>query len=243
MLPDLSLARWLLGMVCAFSIGLAKTGMPGFGILAIPLMLFTVGDARQSAGWLLPIMCTADVFAILYWRRHAAASRLFSLAPWVLTGMAGGALALAMKERILRRVVGGCVLTMLTLFLARRLRPQAFASPAHPAPYGLLAGFASTVANAAGPVMNLYLLSKRLPKEEFLATGAWFFFVMNLAKVPIYAGHGLISGRSLAFDAVMIPATLTGAFAGRWLALRIPTYVFEWVVIAFTAAATFLLFR
>ena len=40
--------------------------------------------------------------------------------------------------------------------------------------------------------MNLYLLARRLPKHEFVATGAWFFFVVNLLKLPIYAFHGLI---------------------------------------------------
>ncbi|MEX2300823.1 MAG: hypothetical protein WD733_07805, partial [Bryobacterales bacterium] len=68
--------------------------MPGVGILAIPLMVLTVGDARLSAGWLLPILCTADVFAVIYWPRQAAEGRLFSLIPLVLIGKAGRADAL-----------------------------------------------------------------------------------------------------------------------------------------------------
>ena len=81
----------MLGAACAFFAGIAKTGLPGIGILIVPLMVLVVGDARQSAGWLLPVLCSADVFAVLYWRRHPAAKRLFALAPWVLAGMAGGA--------------------------------------------------------------------------------------------------------------------------------------------------------
>ena len=107
----------------------------------------------------------------------------------------------------------------------------------------MAAGFATTVANAAGPVMNLYLLTKQLPKEEFIATGAWFFFVINLAKIPIYAWHGLFSRTSLIFDAVLVPAVLLGALAGRWLLGRIPPNVFEALVIMMTAASTILLFR
>jgi uncharacterized protein len=216
--------------------------MPGLGILAIPLMVIAVGDAKLSAGWLLPILCVADLFAIYYWRKHAAANRLFSLAPGVLLGVAGGAIALSQPERILRPLVGGIVLAMLIIYLVRRWRANSIPS-AHPLPYGIVAGFATTVANAAGPVMNLYLLSKRLPKEDFVATGAWFFFFINILKVPVYAYHGLFSKTSLLFGVCLFPSVLAGALAGRWLIDRIPTRVFEIAVIVLTAASTALLFR
>lgn len=241
-MPQLELWRWATGALCAFFIGLAKTGMPGLGILAIPLMIITVGDARQSAGWLLPILCSADLFAIYYWRRHAAAGRLFQLMPWVLAGLAAGAVALALPEGILRPMVAGIILLMLGIYLWRRYRATGIPT-AHPIPYGIAAGFSTTVANAAGPVMNLYLLSQRLPKEEFVATGAWFFFFVNLLKIPVYAWHGLFSRQSLVFDACLVPAVLAGAVAGRWLLHRIPPRVFEAAVIILTAVSTLLLFR
>lgn len=243
-MPALSPYQWLLGVFCAFSVGVAKTGVPGLGILVVPLMVLTVGDARLSAGWLLPVLCLADLFAVFYWRRHAAAHRLFSLLPWVVAGMAAGAAALNLEERILRPMVGVIVAAMLLAYLRRRLmRPEAFSVPPHGAPYGVTAGFATTVANAAGPVMNLYLLSRRLPKEEFIATGAWFFFLINLTKIPIYLWHGLIGPKSLAFDAAVAPAVLAGALTGRWLVDRMNPKVFEGLVLAMTVAATLLLFR
>jgi hypothetical protein len=241
--PELAPWQWAVGAVCAFFVGVSKTGVPGLGILVIPLMVLTVGDARQSAGWLLPVLCTADAFAVYYWRRNTAARRMFSLAPWVLAGMALGAAALGLSERVLRPMVGVIVLVMLALYLRRRLRAHEVGVPVHGAPYGVAAGFATTVANAAGPVMSLYLLSKRLSKEDFVATGAWFFFVINLTKVPIYLWHGLIGARSLAFDAMMVPAVLAGALTGRWLVFRIPQKLFETLVVALTAASTLLLFR
>jgi hypothetical protein len=241
-MPQLAPWQWALGAFCSFMVGVAKTGVPGVGILAIPLMVLTVGDARLSAGWLLPILCTADVFAVIYWRRHAAVGRLFSLVPWVLVGMAAGAAALSLSERVLRPSIAVIVLLMLAAYLWRRWRPQQGVS-SHAAPYGVAAGFATTVANAAGPVMNLYLLSKRLPKEEFVATGAWFFFIVNLTKVPIYIWYELFSARSLAFNALMAPAVLAGALTGRWIIHHIPQRVFEALVIVLTAISTLLLFR
>jgi uncharacterized membrane protein YfcA len=132
---------------------------------------------------------------------------------------------------------------MLIAYLYRRARPNAAAKGAHAAPYGVAAGFATTVANAAGPVMNIYLLRKRLPKEEFIAMGAWFFFLVNLSKVPIYAYHGMFTAQSLAFGAMTAPAVLAGSVTGRWLVDRIPARIFELIVVTFTAGATILLFR
>ena len=242
-MPQLAIWQWALGAFCAFMVGVAKTGVPGLGILVIPLMVLTVGDARQSAGWLLPVLCIADLFAVYYWRRHAAAGRLFALAPWVVGGMAMGAVALSLNERVLRPVVGGLVLLMLAAYLWRRLRPELSNIGTHAAPYGIIAGFATTVAHAAGPVMNLYLLSKKLPKEEFVATGAWFFFIINLTKLPIYVWHGLIGKPSLTFDAMMAPAVLVGALTGKWVLQHIEPKVFEILVIVLTAISTLLLLK
>jgi hypothetical protein len=230
-------------MICAALVGVSKTGVPGLGILVVPLMVLVVGDARLSAAWLLPVLCIADVFAIYYWRRHAAAWKLFALAPWVLLGMAAGAAALGLSERVLRPVVGTIVLLMLLAYLYRRARPDAGAGSSHAPPYGVAAGFATTVANAAGPVMNIYLLRKKLPKEEFIAMGAWFFFLVNLSKVPIYTYHGMFTAQSLTFNALTAPAVFAGSLTGRWLVNRIPARLFELIIVSLTVVATILLFR
>lgn len=229
-----------IGAAIGIMVGVSKTGVPGLGTVVVPLMVVAVGDARQAAAWLLPMLSVADLFAVWYWRRHAEARALFSLAPWVAIGMAGGAAALALDERVLRVAVGTIVMAMLAAHLWRARKPESH--PAHSAPYGITAGFATTVANAAGPAMSLFLLSRRLPKEAFVATGAWFFFVVNLTKAPIYVAHGLFSTRSLVFDALMIPAVLAGALAGRRLVQCMPQRLFETLVTALTAASTVLMF-
>ena len=240
-MPELFWWQWALGALCAANVGMAKTGVPGMGVMVVPLMVLTVGDARQSAGWLLPVLCVADVIALFYWRKHAAAGKLFSLAPWVAVGIIGGAFTLSMNEHFLRRLVGVIIALMLVANLWRRFSKTAV--EAHPLAYGVAAGYSTTVANAAEPVMNLYLLSKKLPKEEFVATGAWFFFCVNLSKVPIYAYHGLFSRKSLLFDAAMIPAIVGGAMLGRIVLHKISPRVFENSVIVLTLISTFLLFR
>ena len=93
-MPELHTWQWLLGALCAFFVGVAKTGVPGLGAMVVPLMVLAIGDARLSAGYLLPVLITADLFAVYYWRKHASAWKLFSLAPWVLLGLAAGSFAL-----------------------------------------------------------------------------------------------------------------------------------------------------
>jgi len=240
--------RFALAAVAGLLVGVAKTGVPGFGILAVPLMVLAVGDARHSAGWLLPLLCLADLFAVAAYRRHADARRLFDLLPWVLGGIALGFVTLAAPERVLRVLVAAIVIVMIGLRWWRGRRSSAGDAPPPPrdlwwqaAGYGVSAGFATTVANAAGPVMNLYLLARRLPKQEFVATGAWFFFVVNLLKLPIYGWHGLIDRRSLMFDLALAPAVIAGALLGRALLRRLPQSLFDRLVMALTVCAAALL--
>jgi uncharacterized protein len=250
----------VLAAAAALMVGTAKTGVPGFGTLAVPLMVLAVGDARLAAGWLLPLLCVADVFAVMFYLRQAYARRLMVLLPWVLGGMALGAVALSAPERLLRPTVAVVVLVMIgvrwvrsrgALFSDSRGRNADAAGAARPATtrsrsgtaiYGASAGFATTIANAAGPIMSLYLLGQRLPKDEFVGTGVWFFLIVNLCKVPVYAGHGLITARSLAFDAALLPALVAGAVLGRVLLRRLPQGIFERVVLALTVVAAALLF-
>jgi len=242
-LPELAPWQWVVGTVAAVLVGVAKTGVPGFGILAVPLMVLAVGDARHSAGWLLPLLCVADVLAVAIYRRRAYAHSLLVLLPWVLVGMAAGALALDAPERVLRPTVAVIVVAMI-LFRWWRTRHPSDVQPTrwHAVSYGGAAGFATTIANAAGPIMNLYLLARRLPKDEFVGTGAWFFLIVNLCKLPVYVGHGLISGPSLAFDGLLVPGVIAGAGLGRWLIGRMRQKTFEGLVLALTVLAAALLF-
>src|SRR5688572_7051807 len=240
-MPDLEIWQWLLGGFGAFTLGAAKSGLPGGGVLAIPMMVLVVGSARYAAAWTAPILSTGDVFAVFYWRRHAEARQLLSLIPWVVFGGIGGAIALSLDEHLLRRMVATIIAVMLILFVLQRrgflsqLSRGAWA-------YGIAAGFSTVVANAAGPIMNMYLLTRRMSKEQFVATGAWFFFVVNIAKVPIYMWYGLFSIESLIFDALMAPLVIAGGFAGLWLIHRVPQHVFEWLVIVLTSVSLYFLF-
>ncbi len=242
--------QWALGVFCAFLTGVAKTGAPGLGILVVPLMLYVVADPDRSTGATLGLLCAADCFAVAYYRRHAQWDRLLRLSPWVGIGLAGGLAALAAFDRFhvgqtaLARLIGVIVLIMIVVHLLRRRSggdevPQAWWVAAL---FGVAAGFATTIANAAGPIMNLYLLSMALPKAEFMGTGAWFFFIINLAKVPLFVGNGRIDWETMRFDLWLLPAIVIGALTGRRLFAKVPQRLFEGIVLALATLATLALF-
>ncbi|WEB45926.1 sulfite exporter TauE/SafE family protein [Streptomyces yunnanensis] len=109
--------------------------------------------------------------------------------------------------------------------------------------FGLVAGFATMVANAGGPAMSLYLLSSGFGVLGFLGTGAWFFLIVNLVKVPFSVGLGLITADGLALDGLLALAVVVGAGVGRALVHRIDQGVFERLVLVFTALASVDLLR
>jgi uncharacterized membrane protein YfcA len=99
------------------------------------------------------------------------------------------------------------------------------------------------IGNAAGPVMALYLLSMRLPKNSYIGTGAWFFFIVNLSKVPLHIwSWKTITANSFTLDLLMIPAIAAGAFLGIWLVKLLPEKVFRIIVISTTLLSAFFLF-
>ncbi|MFM2092192.1 MAG: hypothetical protein RLZZ127_2681 [Planctomycetota bacterium] len=245
-MPELAPGAWALLVLGALLVGMSKTGVPGLGILVVTIAAHALGgNVQASAGIVLPLLCVADLVGVVIYRRHAEARALWSLVPWVLAGMALGAAALAVDTAVLRRVVAAVILLMVALQLLRARLPAPGARAA--AGYGIAAGFATTVANAAGPVMNLYLLARRMPKEAVLATGAWFFLVINLAKLPVYAcqplwgGPAMITPASLLIDLCLVPAVLAGAGIGRLIAARIPQAWFERSVLALAALGAIVL--
>ncbi len=109
---------------------------------------------------------------------------------------------------------------------------------------GLLAGFTTLVANAAGSVMTIYLLAMRLPKLGFLGTNAVFFLLLNWFKVPFMVNLGLINHDSLWLNLKLAPVVVAGCLLGRYAAARMNQKIFENTAVGLTglAATKLLLF-
>lgn len=246
--------QWALVALGAFLVGVAKTGIAGVGILFVAVFANVI-PARQATGFVLPLLIFGDLVAVASYRRHAVWRHLWHLFPWAAIGVVLGWLALGrLDDTATRRLVGGIVVAMFLLHIWRkwsasasaadggrvRAEPDEWAATA-PAWFaiaaGVLAGFTTLVANAAGPVMILYLLAMRLPKMEFLGTGAVFFLCLNLFKVPFMAGLGMITPASLLPNLLLAPVVLAGALAGRWIISRVNQRWFELTALGLTFAA------
>ncbi|MBM4149418.1 MAG: sulfite exporter TauE/SafE family protein [Lentisphaerae bacterium] len=245
-MPDLTHAQWALLALGAFFAGLSKTGIAGLGILSVTLFANAL-PARESTGTLLPMLICADVFGVAIYRRHAHWGHLWKLCPWVVCGIVAGYAAMGrVTDSQVRFAMGTLVLGLMVLHLWQQrqaaLNPGGFGallphSAWFRATMGILAGFTTMVANAAGPIMAMYLLAMALPKMAFLGTTAWFFMLVNLFKVPFSLDLGLINAGSLAIDAALLPALVPGALLGPVIVKRINQKWFERMVLTLTVTA------
>lgn len=223
-------------ILAALLVGFSKTGVPTLGIF-VAAMLASVFPASESVGLLTPILITGDIIAIIYYRRNVDWKALFFLLPWVLVGMAAGYFVLEyIDNRSLALLIGLLVLSLIALHVYRERLEKAldFAfskSPAFNGVLGILAGFTTMVGNAAGSIMSIYLLSKGLNKTSFIGTTAFFFFIVNVIKVPFTAHLGLITADSLTVNAWVVPAVLIGAIVGFKVLPHIPQKLFQTIVL------------
>jgi uncharacterized membrane protein YfcA len=181
-----------------------------------------------------------DVFAVAWFRRHAQWDRLWRLFPYVLAGMVPAYLVLLLLDDTqFRPALGGLILALLALEWLRkwsgwtRLADRWWLVGGT----GFLAGFSSTVANAGGPVMTIYLLGRGLLKEQFIGTCAWFFFLLNLAKVVPFWTRNMLTPETIGFGVALSPVVIAGAFLGRWLVPRVSQRAFDLLVSALAAGA------
>jgi len=69
-LAAFSTANVILIFIGAFIIGLAKAGLKGIDMLNVTIMAIVFGG-KASTGIVLPLLCVADIGAVLYYNRHA----------------------------------------------------------------------------------------------------------------------------------------------------------------------------
>lgn len=237
--------QWALLALAASFIGLSKSGIPGVGILVVGIFTNLI-PAKQATGMVLPLLVVGDIAAVLSYRQHTQWKHVFRLFPWTALGVVAGYFAIgSMSNRQVAIAIGVILVIMLALHawrnrkeMSAKLEAGIVAHGAWFAPFiGIFAGFTTLIANAAGPVMILYLLAMRLPKVEFLGTAAVYFFALNLFKIPFIADRGLITADSLSINLWLAPAVVAGSIVGRLVATRIPQKLFERLALGLTLLA------
>ncbi len=236
--------QWVAACAAAFGVGLGKGGLPGLGNLAIAIYALIL-PARLSVGVLLPVLICADLVAVLVYRRDADWQVIRRLLPWTCIGLAAGAFVFgSIEDRGIEILIGAVLLGMTGLHLTREALARGRVAAVQGkretvvrSGTGLIGGFATMVANAAGPVAALYLIFLRLPKITFVGTLAWFFLIVNWLKLPVLIGLGAVN---LSSAAISLPAgvfAMAGVLVARLIVGRISQRVFEWLIWIFVIGA------
>jgi uncharacterized membrane protein YfcA len=236
--------QWALAAAGAYLVGLSKTGIAGLGVLSVALFASAL-PARESTGIVLVVLIGADIVAVTAYRREVSWPHLLRLFPWAAAGVIIGYLIMGRIDgQTTQRLIGIILVSLVGLqFWRSRSRAVAhLAEDTQPhrlvsAVAGISAGITTMIANAAGPIMIIYLLAMHLPKMIFMGTSAWFFFAVNLFKVPFSYSLGLISMNSLRISVPLIPFAVAGALTGRILIKFIDQRLFELLAMAFTLLA------
>ncbi|MCU0398957.1 MAG: sulfite exporter TauE/SafE family protein [Cyclobacteriaceae bacterium] len=241
-IAELNSFQLILVVLVALLIGMAKTGVHGAGMLAVPMMAVVFGG-QLSSGIILPMLLLADVLGVWYYHQHASWKHLKILFPWAATGVVLGTITgTFINDQVFKILMAVTIVISLVIMLGLEHFGSRSSIPdkkSFAAGTGIVGGFTSMVGNLAGSVMSVYLLAMRLPKNAFIGTTAWFFLVVNAFKVPfhVWVWH-TITVRALVFALMLLPVIILGAFVGILLVRNLTDKMYRWFIIIMTLVAS-----
>lgn len=240
-----------LDLVLAFTatllLGVGKSGIKGLGVVIVTLMALVFGG-KASTGILMPMMITADVFAVIYYHRHTQWHFLRKLLPMMIVGVLLGVWwGNDISEVLFKQVMAFFILISVVVMIWMD-RTKSFGIPKHwvfSGFMGLLSGVTSMIGNLAGSFASIYLLAVRLPKNEFIGTAAWLFFIINVFKLPFHLFvWKTVDIQTLQLNAMLSPALIIGFILGIKLVKVIRNDLYRKLVLIVTAVgALIILFR
>ena len=231
----------LLALLGALCIGLSKAGLAGTATLNVVLMAKIFG-AKASVGLVLPLLIVADFLGFLINRKGGSWRQILPMVPPAIAGVVLGWWLLDRIDNNAARVTIGWIILALLGFnlVLRRKRAELLELTRHRTfswGMGFLSGTVTMLANAAGPVMTVFLLSQRLEKKEHLGVFCRFFLFINLFKLPFSRSAGIITVPSLATNLVLLPGVVLGILLGWQILKRIQQDAFEGTLAWLTAFA------
>lgn len=233
--------QWIFIILAGFLIGFSKTGISSFMMPVIPIIASIFGG-KESTGIILPMLIVGDMIALYYYNRHAEWGNIKRLLPWALVGLAiAGEFGNYINDTQFKNVISVSVLLCLVILIYTEYKGENFKVPRNTCLYaltGILCGFTSMIGNAAGPIFSVYLLAKGFKKNNFMGTTAWFFFIINVSKVPLQILFwNNISIKTIILTVYMIPFIGLGAILGVLIIRRLNEKLFHKIILVVTALA------
>lgn len=107
---------------CALLIGMAKTGIQGVVMMSVPLMAVAFG-AKESTGVILPMLCMADVIAVVYYKRDVDLKCVLRLLPSAVAGLfVAVAVDSFIPERQFKHLMAFCIFIGLATMVLPEIR-------------------------------------------------------------------------------------------------------------------------
>ena len=234
--PYLSLS-FLIAFGAALLLGIAKSGIKGLAVLIVTGLALVYG-AKESTGILMPLLICGDILAVIYYKRHVKWIYLIKLLPWMVAGvLVGVVLGKDLPEDLFKLGMAVIILiSVVMMYYWERKKDRKV--PTHwsfAALMGMMAGFTTMVGNLAGAFSNIYFLAIKLPKNEFIGTAAWLFFIINLFKVPFHIwSWGTINRASFQISLSLIPAVIAGFCLGIFLVKKINNDKYRQLILLLT---------
>ncbi|MGB5170167.1 sulfite exporter TauE/SafE family protein [Eudoraea sp.] len=244
---EITLATWIIAFIASVILGISKAGIKGIGIIIVTLMALAFG-AKESTGLMVPLLIVGDIFAVVYYNRHAQWKYIIRFLPWMIFGLLIGVLiGKDLPEKSFKYGMSAIILASVILMYWWDIRKSKVV-PQHPAFAGftgIMAGFTTMIGNLAGAFSNIYFLAMRLPKNVFIGTAAWLFLIINTIKLPFHIFvWKTITKESLLIDLKLIPAVLIGLLIGIRLVKIIQEKYYRKMILILTAiGAILILFR
>lgn len=226
-MPDLFF--WFIAVLAIFVVALSKSGLLGsLGMVAVPLLTLVM-PARDAAGMMLPLLLVMDVIAIWTYRHDVDWRILRIMLPGAFVGtLIGWALWSVVSDAMVLLFVGIITLLFVLDSLLPLRRQLEGLPPSRPwgAFWGGFAGFTSFISHTGGPPFQIYVLPQRLSPVLYAGTTAYFFAIVNAAKLLPYFFLGQLSPGNLAIGAALTPVAILGILLGVFLVRRISVKLF-----------------
>lgn len=221
-MPDLYF--WTVAVLAVFIVALSKSGLVGsLGMVAVPMMSLVM-PARDAAGMLLPLLLVMDVIAIWTYRKDADWRILRIMLPGAMVGtLIGWALWSFVSDAVVLLFIGVITLLFILDALLPIRKKLEGLPPSKPwgAFWGGFAGFTSFISHTGGPPFQIYTLPQRLSPVIYSGTTAFFFAIVNTAKLVPYFFLGQLNVANLTHAAILAPLAVIGVMIGVWLVRRI----------------------
>ena len=229
---------FLVAALSAFLLGIAKAGVKGIAALIVTGFAIVYG-AKESTGILMPLLICGDIFAVLYYKRYVKWIYILKLIPWMIFGvLIGVVIGSNISEKIFQYGMALIIIfSVSVMYYWDSKKNNGIPNNFIFAPsIGVLAGFATMIGNLAGALSNIYFLAMRLPKNEFIGTSAWLFFIINVFKIPFHIFFWeTITLKSLIISSKLVPFVIIGLLIGVFVVKKIENENYRKLILILTA--------